>query len=199
MPIYCRDIAEPDLDEVVRIHAIAFPRFFLTRMGPRFLRAYYQSVLDFDSSIALLCCDGNSGAAIGFAVGFDDPSGFYELFSRRRRKLLPAIMIAVLHDPSLIGEILRSTRRVSAQARQDAPAIELSSIGVEKSGQGIGSALLDEFLTRAGNKGGTTVRLTTDAEGNDVVLGFYEKHSFHRVGHEDRGDRRLFIYERELG
>lgn len=42
------------LGSVVAIHKEAFEGFFLTRMGPRFLRAYYQAVLDFEASISLV-------------------------------------------------------------------------------------------------------------------------------------------------
>lgn len=199
MQIQCRAVDQGDLDEVVRIHRIAFPRFFLTRMGPHFLRSYYQAVLDFNTSIAVLACDQDNGKALGFAVGFGDPSGFYRFFKERRRKLLPIVLLALLRDPSLLVAILRNAQRVSAQAHGNTAATELSSIAVGDAGRGVGSALLDAFMAKARFAEAATVCLTTDAKDNDDVIRFYEKHGFRLLGHEDRGDRRLLHYEKVVG
>lgn len=91
-----------DLGSVVAIHKEAFKGFFLTRMGPRFLRAYYQAVLDFEASISLVAYDTESDRALGFAVGFRDPQGFYALFRQRRKRLLPVILLAVVRDPGQV-------------------------------------------------------------------------------------------------
>lgn len=194
-----RDMGPSDLDAVVRIHQTAFDGFFLTRMGPRFLRAYYQTVLDFEASIAMVACDAGGGLVLGFAVGFRDPQGFYALFRRRRHTLLPAILVAVLLDPSLAPAIFRNVRRVEAQAAQGIDAVELSSIAVGVSGRGIGGALLEAFAAEARGGGARRLILTTDEQDNDPVLRFYEDRGFRLGGIERRGDRRLCRYERALG
>ena len=197
--ISCRVMQQADLDGVVEVHKMAFPGFFLTRMGRPFLRAYYQAVLDFDDSIALVGCDDDAGALLGFAVGFRNPRGFYELFARRRRQLLPAIFFAVLRDPVLVREILRNMRRVEAQAREPVNAVELSSIAVGHAGAGVGGQLLDAFAAQAGESGANSLFLTTDADENDAVRRFYERRGFTPDGYEVRGDRRLCRYVRALG
>lgn len=187
-----------DLGSVVAIHKEAFEGFFLTRMGPRFLRAYYQAVLDFEASISLVGYDTESDRALGFAVGFRDPQGFYALFRQRRKRMLPAILLAVVRDPGLVLQILRNMRRVEAQAEQPVDAVELSSIAVGAPGGGVGGALLEAFANKARSEGAHRLILTTDAAGNDPVRGFYEARGFSLKGFETRGARKLCSYFREL-
>lgn len=195
----CRKMTQTDLDAVVAIHQRAFKGFFLTRMGPRFIRAYYQAVLDFEASIALLDCGTAPNEILGFAVGFRDPQGFYALFSSRRKRLVGAILVAVLRDPALVMEIYRNTRRIQTQAQTAVDSVELSSIAVAVPNRGVGSALLDEFVSAARQGGAQHLALTTDSVGNDDVRKFYEARGFTLKGVEDRGDRRLLHYQRALG
>lgn len=194
-----REMETRDLDAVVEVHRRAFPGFFLTRMGRPFLRAYYQAALDYAPGIALVSEDGSDRTLRGFVVGFREPQGFYALFSARRRRLLPAILVAVLRDPGLAGGILRNMRRVSDQAAHPVDAAELASIGVDGQGRGVGGELLEGFCRRAADAGLRQVVLTTDAEGNDGVRAFYERRGFVLDGVEVRGERRLCRYVRALG
>lgn len=194
-----REMGESDLASVVAIHEQAFHGFFLTRMGPRFVHAYYQTVLDFEASIALVAHDTESDRTLGFAVGFRDPHRFYAQFGLRRKRLLPATLLAVLRDPGLVPQILRNMRRVEAQAQQPVNAVELSSIAVGTPSGGVGGALLEAFAGEARAEGAHTLILTTDAEGNAPVRGFYEARGFKLVGIEKRGMRQLCRYSRELG
>lgn len=193
-----RKMEASDLKAVVSIHTQAFEGFFLTRMGPAFLLAYYQSVLSFEASIALVAHDNKTDRVLGFAVGFSDPAGFYALFGRQRKRILPAILMAVLRDPGLVPQILRNIRRVEAQAQQPVSAVELSSIAVVAPGRGIGGALLEAFADKARSEGARRLILTTDAMGNDPVREFYEAHGFYLEGTETRGSRQLCCYSRKL-
>lgn len=196
--IMIREMTHSDLGAVVDIHANAFDGFFLTRMGPRFLRAYYQTVLEFESSIALVAYDTEADRAQGFAVGFRDPQGFYHLFGQRRRRVAPAILLAVLRNPGLMPTILHNIRRVDAQAQQPVNAVELSSIAVGVPRRGVGGALLEAFADKARSEGVHRLILTTDAEGNDPVREFYEARGFNLEGFETRAARQLCRYFREL-
>lgn len=42
-----RNVLSSDIESIIKIHCKAFHGFFLTRMGASFLRAYYQTVMDF--------------------------------------------------------------------------------------------------------------------------------------------------------
>lgn len=194
-----RDMESRDLEAVVAIHLTAFPGFFLTRMGRPFLRAYYQTVLDYAPGIALVFEDSTDKMLRGFVVGFGEPQGFYTLFSARRRRLLPSILLAALWDPGLVGGILRNMRRVIDQAAHPLDAAELASIGVDGQGRGVGGVLLESFCQRATDAGLRKVVLTTDANENDSVRAFYERRNFALDGFEVRANRRLCRYVRALG
>ena len=194
-----RKMLSSDIDAVVKIHYKAFHGFFLTRMGYRFLRAYYQAVLDFEASIALVAFEPESNRTLGFAVGFCNPKEFYILLRQRRKRIVPAILLAVLRDPGLLPQILRNTRRVEGQAQQSISAVELSSIAVGERGKGVGSALLKAFVVKAHLEGEKLIMLTTDAEENDSVRRFYEKRRFRLDGIERRRGRQLCRYVLELG
>lgn len=194
-----REMHSFDLNRVVAIHQKAFRGFFLTRMGPCFLRAYYQAVLDFEASNALVACDAETGDVLGFVTGFGDPEGFYSLFRQRRKRMLPLILRAILRDPALLPQILRNMRRVSEKAYQSLSSVELSSIAVDAAGCGIGGFLLDAFVDEVRSNGAQVMVLTTDADQNEVVRRFYEGRGFALDRIETRGRRRLCHYVRKLG
>lgn len=188
-----------DIAKVVDVHNIAFKGFFLTRMGPYFLRNYYAAALDFEANISLVACDQDTDEIVGFVVGFYDPEGFYSMLSKRRRQTIPAVLLAALRDPWLVPQILRNMRRVQAQGQQPVDAVELSSIAVGEPGRGAGGALLEAFAEKARSEGAHRLILTTDAEGNDLVRRFYEARGFTLDDYEDRGERRMCRYARSLG
>ena len=104
-----RRMVPDDLKETARLHEQAFAGFFLTRMGPTFLRGYYAAVLSYDRSIALIA-DRSDGQPIGFVTGFQDPEAFYAHFRNQRLRLLPSIVGAVLRQPSLARAIFSNVR-----------------------------------------------------------------------------------------
>lgn len=198
-PLSIRDLRLEDLPAVVAVHRLAFRGFFLDRMGPAFLRGYYQAVLDYPGGLLLVADDADG--ITGFAAGFVDPDGFYAHFRRRRWRLLPAILLALLRRPWLLIGILRNSARVQREA-QGVPAartFELSSIASAKPGGGVGSVLLRACIDRVRARGCERIVLTTDQDDNDGVRRFYERHGFGAVGREMRGKRCLVVYEMRLG
>jgi len=194
-----REMSFSDLDSVTKIHNKAFDGFFLTRMGASFVRAYYQTILDFEDSIALVAHDPDNNRTLGFVAGFHKPQDFYDLLRQRRRHILPAILLAVLRHPGLLPQIVRNTLRVEANAQNLFDTVELSSIAVGEPGRGIGGKLLKAFANKAYLEGGKKIILTTDSKGNDSVRRFYEDQGFTLNGVEKRGQRELSRYVLELG
>lgn len=189
-----RPMERADLPQVVKVHRMAFRGFFLDRMGPAFLRAYYAAVLDYPGSMALVL--EREGKIHGFAVGFMDPDGFYRHFRARRIRLLPAIALGLLRRPWLLGDVLGNRNRVetSADMRKPSGTAELSSIGVAAKGDGSGARLLRAFCKGMFDQGASQILLTTDEADNEAVHRFYRKHGFQAIGVEDRGNRRLTVY-----
>lgn len=190
-----RNMVTEDLEEVIKVHKTAFPGFFLTRMGTKIIRLYYETLINYDGTIALVACQQHNKSLIeGFVTGFSNPRGFYSVFNRKRREMALSIIIALLKDPKLITDIWRNAYRIQSLTLQDSSEVELSSIAARKTGVGTGGLLIKSFIDIASKQGATHIRLSTDAENNDFVRKFYESKGF-QVGYfENRGKRRMCHY-----
>ena len=182
--ISVRVATEADLPGIVAVHRDAFDGFFMTRLGPRFLREYYRTVCEFASGIALVATSAPDRCA-GFAVGFVNPQAFYRQLRARRLCLLMAALPALFRSPSLWPRMRGNSRRVAAASREDFShwTSELSSIGVipAAQGQGIGRKLVAAFLEHSERMGARQVSLTTDALDNHTVNQFYQSLGFQIV------------------
>lgn len=168
------------IDDVVRVHQAAFPGFFMTQLGPRFLREYYRCVAEVPTGILLT--EIHDGACIGFVAGFIDPVAFYTELRRRRVRLGLAALRGLVSRPSRLRTLLANYGRTGATARRspDVDTAELSSLGIAPAatGRGAGSRLVRSFIDAAARAGARRVVLTTDAHDNDAVNRFYERLGF---------------------
>jgi ribosomal protein S18 acetylase RimI-like enzyme len=171
------------LDEVVAVHLEAFPDFFLSQLGPSFLREYYRCVSEYPRG--LLLEERDERGCVGFVAGFLDPASFYREIRRRRLRLGIAASVGLVSSPRRLATLFANYGRAAGSARQpaDAATAELSSVGVRvaASGRGIGRRLVGRFVSAAGELGATRVLLTTDAAGNEAVNAFYRGLGFDRV------------------
>ncbi len=60
-------VKEDDLDAVVEIHLLSFPGFFLSKIGPSFLKCYYREIITYEGGHLLAA--QNAGSIIGFVAG----------------------------------------------------------------------------------------------------------------------------------
>lgn len=199
--IQVRQMTHDDLHAVARVHSIAFSGFFLDAMGQPFLRGYYDVVLRYSESIALVAED-SEGHLAGFAVGFVNPTAFYSFLKSQWLRLLPVACFALVRRPHLFGRIVMTNLRVRKKSKPAPTAskttIELASIAVASNGMGVGSRLLHEFLTQTKLTRGTRIALTTDLKDNSAVQNFYRKHGFVEAGIEKQGTREMLSFVREV-
>jgi hypothetical protein len=71
-----------DISKIVTLHLHSFPDFFLTFLGPAFLRELYTATLEDDSGIGFVALNGED--ILGFVTGTAEPSGFYRRLLRQR-------------------------------------------------------------------------------------------------------------------
>jgi colanic acid biosynthesis glycosyl transferase WcaI len=164
------------LPQVVDLHTRAFPGFFLSFLGPRFLQEFYASFLH-DSAGVSFVAEGESGSVLGVVVGPLDPRGYFKRLMRRRWWAFGAASVrAILTRPSIASRLLLAVF-YRGEAPPDRPRSLLSSIAVapEAQGQGIGAALVRRWMEETRRRGSSGCYLTTDAEGNDDVNDFYRR------------------------
>lgn len=177
--IEVRPMQGDDLAGVVAIHRAAFPNFFLSFLGPRFLHVFYGFVAD--EGIALVALA--DGRLAGFVAGVPDPRSFYRRLLRRRVvKIALAIVPVTLRRPSTLVRVARRVRQRTSAGGHESPGAELMSLAVDPAWQrrGIGRALVAAFAERVAAAGVSRLWLTTDAAENDRVIRFYEDLGFQR-------------------
>lgn len=174
-------LMEPaDVAEMVVLHSAAFPGFFLTRLGPRFLASYYAGICDLPDGVCHVIRASNGGELLGFVAGSDRPGRFYKSLLTRRWYTFatPAIRYVLLHPKSL-NKILRSFLHPKrSETASGVGAIFSIAVNPVAQGQGIGQRLLAEFEESMLAKDMSYIRLETDAIDNESVNAFYSKLGF---------------------
>lgn len=173
-------LKEEYINKVVMIHIEAFPTFFLTFLGPKFLKEFYRSFLRDSQGIGFVALDNDSKEILGAIVGPLNPQGYYKrLLKRKWFSFCIASMSAVIKKPSVIKRLFKALF-YRGEAPQGIERSLLSSIAVSPNaqGKGAGKALVVKWLDEANSRGSKGAFLTTDAENNDSVNTFYQKIGF---------------------
>jgi len=192
-PVY--KAVRKDLPEIVKLHQQAFPGFLMTLLGPAFLYAYYQAVLDYPDSIFLVVRDEEK-LMQGFVAGFACPDGFYRLLSTRKKRMMLSAAIHLIIRPQLWLRVLENMKLVSQRSSSDDcndSDVELASIGVRPDcgRRGYGKILVRSFLEESQGTPATYVHLTTDAHNNLAVNEFYLNLDFCLASRSERVGGRL--------
>lgn len=188
-----------DIDGIVKLHAEAFPGFFLTSLGERFLGELYRGFLSHPSGICLVAYQ--SDGLVGFAAGTSQPEVFFrELRRRRGAVFLLKAMPAILINPLPVARKLIYALRYRGELPVERPSgALLSSIGVSDAarGGGVAGALIRAFEVEATQHGSRSVYLTTDACGNKRANAFYQKQGYSILDRfKQNGTREMVRYEK---
>ena len=152
-----RAMLSADVASAVRIHIGSFQGFFLSFLGPRFLRELYTGILKDPSGIAYV--SKTDGYVIGFVAGSDQPIGLYRrLLIKYWWKFGLAALPAFIRKPSVLPRLIRAMKMPNQALPADRCGT-LMSIAVDRTtqGQGVGKKLVHAFLVE-GRKEGTRVR-----------------------------------------
>lgn len=170
----------PAAGTLADLHTAAFPGFFLTSLGRRFLRLLYAGFMSEPQAICLVAED--AGETLGFAAGTMHPAGFFRALLQRR-----ALTFALAAVPGLLRSPLFVARKClgALYYRGETPgglpeAALLSSLAVSPAaqGRGVGQALVTAFAEEARRRGGMAVYLTTDENDNERTNRFYARCGF---------------------
>lgn len=171
-----------DVDSIVAIHNQAFPDFFLTTLGSRFLHLYYKCMCNCEDAITL--CAEEDGEIKGFATSSYYSHGFNTMLIKKN-----LLKFGLMGGELLFTKpkaILRLVKNLDKEAEGNAVKdngeyAELYSIAVKpgNQGSGIGKKLLiatEEDVAKHNSK----ISLTTDYYNNEKTIGFY-----HSLGYQD--------------
>jgi len=139
-----RSASVSDIGSIGRVHRAAFRFFFLTQLGPAFLRGYYRTLLEYPGGILLVAIRDKS--VVGFAAGFIDPPGFYTVLGKKRMRLGLAALPWLITHPANLARAVWNYRLTQEESRETDPAIaqvaEWSSLGVRPNSPGLGTAIV---------------------------------------------------------
>lgn len=153
----------------------AFPKFFLTLLGPRFLSELYGSFLDDADAVAFVALDPDRHEVLGVVVGSVHPGGhFGRLLRRRWLQFFLSSLSALARRPAIAPRLLRALRyRGESTEGPERPLLSSIAVSPAAQGRGAGRALVLAWLAEVRRRGGRSACLTTDADGNDEVNDFY--------------------------
>ena len=175
-----REATTNDLDNIAALHAAAFPGFFLTSLGPMFLKHMYMGYIEEPSGIILIAEHGIKPT--GFIAGTTDPEQFFKNLKTRKGPLLFCKTLpALIKNPMpVMKKIFKSFFYLGEKPPNLVNSTLLSSIAVSPEHQknGTGRKMLEEFERAARSKDAKHIHLTTDQLNNCRTLSFYEKSGY---------------------
>lgn len=175
-----RDAKIDDLDRIVSIHLSAFDGYFLSLLGPKFLKNLYMSFLEKETS-TLIVAEHESEVSGFIAVAYEPERFFKSIKKSRGLYFLFSAIPALLKNPTLvIKKLLYGVLYRGGGFEKPEGAALISSIGVipSKSGLGIGKKLLKGAENAALAFGISSTYLTTDKYKNSDVINFYKRNNY---------------------
>ncbi len=177
--IQIRKATEADVDGIVAIHNVAFPDFFLTKLGNSFLRLYYKSMCRCEDAVTL--CAFDEGKIVGFSTTAIKSAGF-------NTRLIKDNMVGFMWEatkllftkPMSLIHLAKNMSKTGSEVEDNGEYAELFSIGVSPycQGKGAGSKLLVETERMLAAKGVKKNSLTTDKYDNDSTIAFYQRNGY---------------------
>tara|TARA_R110001592_G_scaffold228395_4_gene484947 strand:+ start:5081 stop:5680 length:600 start_codon:yes stop_codon:yes gene_type:complete len=175
MKVKCVKVKLPE--GLIDIHKEAFEGFFLTSLGPNFLKLYYKTLLKNSDGI-IICLFDNNDNLKGFAAGTKYSKGFHKniLFENMFSYTL-ALLNVLLFRPKAVFRLIKNLNKKKDSINDNCMYAELLSIAVppKHKGLGYGKLLIKEFEKELVSSNIKQIALTTDFLSNQSVLAFYNK------------------------
>jgi len=170
-------MALADVDAVVEIHMAGMPGYFLTSLGPRFLRLYYREVVRSRLGISLVLARDNR--VLGFATGEFGPGKFYRrLLARRGLAFGFYALTALARRPAILARMWRQVfERVEAPASPKVARLASMAVRTEVEGRGYGLVLIAACIDEIRRRGGSAVVLEV-LKDNASLIQAYERLGF---------------------
>lgn len=182
-----------DVNGICALHAEAFPGFFLSSLGPQFLRLLYKGFVREPLGVCIVAED--NGNIVGLAAGTSDPGPFFKRLKRHHGAAFAMAAIpGLLRNPGFVarkclGALLY--RGEHPQGLDDAALLSSLAVAPARGAQGLGQRLVASFLTEMRARGRAAVYLTTDQSDNERTNRFYARCGFELKDTFRRPGRRI--------
>lgn len=190
-----RELQECDVAACAQLHMVAFPGFFLSHLGPRFLAEFYGAHVRDPDAVTVVAVDAADHVQ-GVVVGNANPHGFYRrLLVSRWFAFIWASLGLVLRKPRVTLRLLRALTYRGEQTPWSRGAL-LSSICVAPRAQGsdLATELMARWTRRLQDHAVTAAHLSTDRNDNEKANRFYEKVGWQLRGGYTRQGREMNVY-----
>jgi len=175
MEVYIKKILELDIEKIVEIHNAAFENFFLTELGPSFLKTYYRSVFFSNDGVFLKAVSAEN-KILGFCAATKLSAGFnFRIIKNNFYAFLFHGIKMFFSNPKKLLHIMKNFKKTNVSVNDDKQYAELLSIATlpQYQGAGIGKKLLCELEHYVDKE--TIISLTTDSENNNKAINFYKR------------------------
>ena len=176
LPCEVRPLKPTDISKAVELHMAAFPDFFLTFLGPTFLRLLYGFYAADENAVAL--AGEKDGQIVATVLGTNRPGNFYRRMAQRHFVLFAwACFEPLLRRPAIFRRLVRALlyRGDPPLASQNGALLASICVDPNTRGSGIGNAMLVAFEREMWKRNADFVYLTTDRDENQAVQAFYGK------------------------
>lgn len=177
-----QSLTQAEVPAVVAIHLEAFPGYFMSFLGKRFLTIYYNELAESPYGFGAVCLDNQAGATgtvAAFAVCVASPRYFYQDMLRKKWPMITISVIpALLKKPCILLKLLKGLAYPKKSPAEKNVAI-LTSIGVSAKFQGAGAgSLLLQAVEKTARERGIKFFSTGAKRSQEKVVSFYLKHGF---------------------
>lgn len=194
-----RELRKEDSKMIAKLHVLAFPNFFLTSLGIRFLNTFYEKTLKSKNGLGVGVFKDDK--IIAFAVGSNQIRGFYKsLVSSDGLSLLIAALPALVFKPKSVLRIIKNIIG-SDKGFQPNDGAWLLSICTDPHYQGVGISqqCLLGFEKLCLGKSIEKIWLTTDNQENERANLFYKKMNYQlKNTFSNSNKRKMNLYTKTL-
>lgn len=192
-PLKIIEMNDADLDTLTNVHMIAFKGYSNTRIGRNYVKSFLKWFVDYPEGIAIAAV--YNGIEAGYVVGA--PIGYQ---SKMNKDLMSTAIMGFVTHPwvvlntkilkivaSRVSTLIRRKKDLKTFTKNDlGKTISLVGIAVspEFGGLNIGSALMDEFESRALGNGFEIMRLSV-YDDNNKALALYKKSGWIELSRKD--------------
>ncbi len=171
-------LSNTQLAGLATLHYVVMPTL-LTDLGFPVVQRYYKNALHDPEVIGFVAQSSDGQSLLGWVFGSPHPT---ELTAKLRTSPVwfGAQMLRVaLTRPRTLLLLLKTIASPSSENRLESGEIELTYIGVapDARGQGLGLALMREFITAARQQGYKRVSLSVERD-NEAAIRMYQKTGF---------------------